>query len=252
VSFAVIIVSSTAYAACDVRPVAIFPSHEGKNFVINFSYTHDWQGCDLHVVCRVEDSGGVVLVSGSALVEDSFQSVSLEVDKEISASGRLKVNCSFRDIATSDLVAWIKAPADKPVDNRVFSSADDHGGTASKRAKTVIRNRNGSYFVVGKINNRNVPCVIDTGASYVTINRKEARKLHVRYEGKRITLLTASGMEKAWPARILKMTIGNITVTNVKAVVTRGHYPPVVLVGMSFLEHVNMVHDGDSLVLEKR
>jgi aspartyl protease family protein len=126
--------------------------------------------------------------------------------------------------------------------------------SAPEKAGAMIRPVNGMYLVPGFINRQPVDFLVDTGATTIAINAKLARKLGInfRYEGEQGYSSTASGYAKIYKLKLDSVQIGDIVLNNVEAAVLEGDFPTTALLGMSFLNRVNMKHDGELLVLEKK
>ena len=126
--------------------------------------------------------------------------------------------------------------------------------SAPEKAGAMIRPVNGMYQVSGFINRQPVDFLVDTGASSIPINANLARKLGInfRYEGEEGYSSTASGYARIYKLKLDSVQIGDIVVNNVEAAVLEGDFPTTALLGMSFLNRVNMKRDGELLVLEKK
>jgi len=126
--------------------------------------------------------------------------------------------------------------------------------SAPEKAGAMIRPVNGMYQVSGFINRQPVDFLVDTGASSIAINANLARKLGInfRYEGEEGYSSTASGYARIYKLKLDSVQIGDIVVNNVEAAVLEGDFPTTALLGMSFLNRVNMKRDGELLVLEKK
>ena len=126
--------------------------------------------------------------------------------------------------------------------------------SAPEKAGAMIRPINGMYKVNGFINRQPVEFLVDTGASSIAMNANQARKLGInfRYEGEEGYSSTASGYAKIYKLKLDSVQIGDIVVKNVEAAVLEGNFPTTALLGMSFLNRVNMKRDGQLLMLEKK
>ena len=96
--------------------------------------------------------------------------------------------------------------------------------------------------------------VIDTGASNVTMNMDFARRIGIDFNAaRRVVSQTANGSVVAWQVPLRSVQVGEISVSNVAGQVIEGGQDklPVVLIGMSFLKHVEMRRSGDTLSLSR-
>ncbi len=126
--------------------------------------------------------------------------------------------------------------------------------SAPEKSGAIIRPINGMYKVPGFINRQPVEFLVDTGASSIALNANQARKLGInfRYEGEEGYSSTASGYAKIYKLKLDSVQIGDIVVNNVEAAVLEGDFPTTALLGMSFLNRVDMKRDGQLLMLEKK
>ncbi len=118
-------------------------------------------------------------------------------------------------------------------------------------AEVVLqRNRSGHYVASGRINGREVTFLLDTGATYVAVSDELADSLGLR-RGMRITSQTANGVISAWQTQLSEVSLGDIKLFNVRASILPGLPEDEVLLGMSFLQHLEMVQQGKYLFLRQ-
>ena len=119
------------------------------------------------------------------------------------------------------------------------------------RKETIYVNSTGMYMTFGNINGRSARFLVDTGATAVSMNTKQAKQLGIRYDkvGIPAGVSTASGYEKAYRVRLKSVTVGNITETNVEALVIDGDHPGPILLGMTFLGRLGVEHSGNAMTL---
>jgi aspartyl protease family protein len=126
---------------------------------------------------------------------------------------------------------------------------------ASTQAQTrIVADPRGHYVTTAHINGIPIESMIDTGASVVSLNRVAAQRLGISLSGgKRVVTNTANGA--AWGTKVLlpRIQIGDILLQNVEADVTDGgpEQLGIVLIGMSFLRHVEMRQSGNTLTLQR-
>ena len=116
-------------------------------------------------------------------------------------------------------------------------------------------NPGGTFLTTAYINGVPVQVMLDTGASTVAINRDDARRMGIDYaSGRRVVYQTANGPATAWLVTLGSVQLGEIVVSNVAASVVEGgsEQLPVVLLGSTFLQHVDMQRSGDTLTIIKR
>lgn len=122
------------------------------------------------------------------------------------------------------------------------------------REVQVFRDPNGMYLVTGSINGHISELLIDTGASKMALNAAHAKRLglNFRYEGEPMQVQTASGLVNAYLVKLKSVRVGDIEVKDVLAFVIDGAYPTTVLLGMSFLERVDLQRTGEVLLIRKK
>lgn len=111
---------------------------------------------------------------------------------------------------------------------------------------------NGLYIADGSINGFSMKFVVDTGASLVSMNSNEAKRLGINYrlDGNEGLAQTASGLSKIYIIELDTVRVGDIELKNVKASVHEGEHPTRVLLGNSFLERITLRRDGKMLELQ--
>jgi aspartyl protease family protein len=127
--------------------------------------------------------------------------------------------------------------------------------TAPQRTEVRIpRDTAGNYTTVGSINGRTVDMLVDTGASTIAMSETEAKRLGIPYwlKGEKARVRTASGFAGAYAVTLDQVRVGGITVQQVRAFVVEGNNPKRVLLGMSFLNRVEMENVGNLMVLRKK
>ena len=125
----------------------------------------------------------------------------------------------------------------------------------SSVAATVLRaDGRGQFVVQALINGVAVPAVIDTGASGVLVNWNQAVQMGIDpRQGQRVMTQTANGRVYVYAVTFARVQVGDIVLANVPGAVTEGGAErlPVVLIGMSFLKHVEMRRSGETLTLSR-
>lgn len=128
------------------------------------------------------------------------------------------------------------------------------GSAASAPGSVVLYSDSaGHYFTDGQINGTTVKLLVDTGASVVAMNSTDARQAGINYKtGQTISLHTANGVAQGYRVTINSLKLGGVILNQVEAVVTEGSSPPVVLLGMSALNRLDMKREGITLTLTKK
>jgi len=127
------------------------------------------------------------------------------------------------------------------------------GGGTSAQTATLYANNAGHFLGEGYINGSPMKFLVDTGASSIALSGKEARRLGLSYlSGDIGAASTAAGVVKAYRISLNTVKIGSIVMHQVEAMVLEGDSPPVVLLGMSVLNRVQMERDGMVMTLTKK
>lgn len=124
----------------------------------------------------------------------------------------------------------------------------------SKAASVILTADSRGHFVTtGTINGNTLQFLVDTGATAITLSSSDARRLGINYlAGSRSHTQTANGIVPVYKVKLDTVRVGDITANNVDAVVIEGDALPVALLGMSFLNRMEMKRDGLTMTLIKR
>ncbi len=112
----------------------------------------------------------------------------------------------------------------------------------------LARNRMGHYVASGEINRRPVTFLVDTGATTVALSTALGRELGLA-PGAPVTLRTANGVAQGFQTRIDSIRLGDLELRDVSATLTDGLTDRTVLLGMSFLKHLELVQRDGVLIL---
>lgn len=126
-------------------------------------------------------------------------------------------------------------------------------GQAQRNQRLVLQpDSRGHFKGSGFINRQPMQYMVDTGASSVAIGRPDAERLGLPFlQGQPVMLSTANGNAKGWRVRLSSVRIGDIEAFGIDAVVT-SEPMPYVLLGNSFLSHVQMTRQSHEMVLQQR
>ncbi len=130
--------------------------------------------------------------------------------------------------------------------NRNLTASEANG----VREVVLKRNRAGHYVTSGKINGQEVVFMLDTGATTIAIPASIAANLELP-RGREINTRTANGVATAYATRLDQVSVGNIALSNVAAGVSPGLATKEILLGMSFLKHIEFTQRGDTLILRQ-
>ena len=112
------------------------------------------------------------------------------------------------------------------------------------------RNKFGHYVTSGEINGQPVTFMLDTGATGVAVPAQVASRLGLE-RGQAYRTQTANGMAVSYAARLDKVSVGEIELEAVPAGITPGLQMDQVLLGMSFLKHIEFSQRGNMLILRQ-
>lgn len=133
------------------------------------------------------------------------------------------------------------------------ASSTATGNPPAANYATVPTNAQGDMVAEGAINGLPVRFVVDTGATMVTLSASQAARLGIDYrKGRKVVMETANGETFAYQLRLDSVRVGGLSVSDVDAVVAEGNALQVTLLGMSFLNRVDMKREGTLLTLTKR
>jgi len=111
------------------------------------------------------------------------------------------------------------------------------------------RNRHGHYVATGLINGQAVEFMLDTGATDVSVPASIAGKLGLE-RGRAMTYQTANGTITAWQTTLDTIQLGPLRLGSVRASINPNDNSGAVLLGMSFLRHLDFSQQGNTLTLK--
>jgi aspartyl protease family protein len=110
----------------------------------------------------------------------------------------------------------------------------------------------GHFLTSGNINGTTVRFLVDTGASMISLGASDARRIGIdASKGQPGITHTANGQAVVSRVKLDSVRVGEIVMNNVDALVHQQDLP-IVLLGMSFLNRMEMQRDGDTMTLKKR
>jgi len=110
----------------------------------------------------------------------------------------------------------------------------------------------GHFRTDGQINGRTVAFTVDTGATLIALPVSEAGRLGIDYQrGQKVGMRTANGVTGGYLVKLDTVSLGNVTLHGVDAVVIEGGLT-LPLLGMSFLNRMDMKREGDVMTLTRR
>ena len=200
--------------------------------------------------------GGTIATSSLAA---SVSVVGLFKDKAIvtidgSKPRTLGVGQSFQGVK---LLAADSASATFDVDGsrRVLAMGQSFAGgatTGARQSVSLTADARGHFTAAGSLNGYPVSFLVDTGATTIAISADDARRMGLNYRaGPVYGVGTAAGVVPAWRVMFNTVKVGGITVNQVEGmVVEAGLGTP--LLGMSFLNRMEMQRNGQTMTLTQR
>ena len=110
-------------------------------------------------------------------------------------------------------------------------SVNTHTLAGNIKELVLQRNRMGHYVANGSINSQPVIFMLDTGATDVSIPEAIARKLNLK-SGPTAIYQTANGKVAVQITRLDNISLGDITLTNIRATINPGYKSDEILLGI--------------------
>lgn len=135
---------------------------------------------------------------------------------------------------------------------RVGQHAIGVGGGEGSDKIVMTADVQGHFYTTGTVNGTSVRFVVDTGATSIALGPNDARRIGLDLrQGQRGLTSTANGTVVVTRIPLDTVRIGGVTMHNVEAVVLPTEMP-IALLGMSFLNRMEMQRDGSTMTLKKR
>ncbi|MDH4173181.1 MAG: TIGR02281 family clan AA aspartic protease [Betaproteobacteria bacterium] len=136
---------------------------------------------------------------------------------------------------------------------RTLTRGQHFQSASSDRQSTVLAaDERGHFFAEGAINNKPVRFVVDTGATVVALPASEAARLGIDYRKGRVgSTRTAGGVVPVYRLTLDAVRVGGIELHGVEALVIEQGLD-VALLGMSFLNRVEIRNEGQTMTLLRR
>jgi aspartyl protease family protein len=130
----------------------------------------------------------------------------------------------------------------------VSAGRDNQAGSST----TLTADGNGHFITVGTINGVPTRFLVDTGATLVSMGKSDAVRANVDFEkGQAGMSMTANGPTRIWKVTLNSVRVGDVVLNQVEAAVHE-YDMPIALLGMSFLNRMEMKREGQSMTLKKR
>jgi aspartyl protease family protein len=133
-----------------------------------------------------------------------------------------------------------------------YRGAQSAGTGPGRQSVTLAAGPSGHFVADGTINGVALRFMVDTGATYIALPGPQADALGIDYrKGSRGVTQTANGPVAAFRVRFDTVKVGGIEINGVDGIVIEKGLP-VALLGMSFLNRVDMRREGDVMTLVRR
>ncbi|HRF13731.1 MAG: TIGR02281 family clan AA aspartic protease [Candidatus Accumulibacter phosphatis] len=131
--------------------------------------------------------------------------------------------------------------------NVASQPSGDGGGKA-----VLTADGSGHFLTTGNINGTTIRFLVDTGATMISLGAGDARRIGIdASKGQRGITNTANGPASVIHVKLDTVRVGEIVLNNVDALVHQQDLP-FALLGMSFLNRMEMQRDGQTMTLRKR
>ena len=199
------------------------------------------------------------LLSCTATLASGVTVVGLFKDKAMVSigGGKPRTMSAGQSIGAVKLLSANSDSAQFEIDGqrRMLTMGQSLAGNASpsqRASVSLTADARGHFAAGGSINGYPMSFLVDTGATSISINATEARRMGLNYKsGQAGAVNTAAGVVPAWRVTFNTVKVGNITLNQVEGlVVETGLSVP--LLGMSFLNRMEMKRDGQTMTLTQR
>jgi aspartyl protease family protein len=126
-------------------------------------------------------------------------------------------------------------------------------GASTSSSVVLQADARGHFMVSVLINGVATRAIVDTGASSVALNMSEAARMGINLGlAQRGIVRTAGGPRSVLQVRLATVQVGDILLRDVEATLSEANELPIALLGMSFLNQVEMQRAGRTLTLTRR
>lgn len=139
-----------------------------------------------------------------------------------------------------EISSWASSTTPAARDNEEESTPDD--------IYVIKQQRNGHYFLDGKVNGKELTFVVDTGASAVSLPRSFAFLARISCI-EQIQVATAAGTASACTAQISTLKFGPFMMRNVRAIISPNLDQP--LLGMNVLNRFKIEQNNGEMRISK-
>jgi aspartyl protease family protein len=126
------------------------------------------------------------------------------------------------------------------------------GPASDRQSVTLAADSTGHFITEGAINGIPIRFMVDTGATSIALPGADAQRMGIDYrKGRRGFTQTANGPAPSYLVKLETVRLGAIELIGVDAIVIEQGLN-IALLGMSFLNRVEMRHEGRTMTLIRR
>ena len=139
---------------------------------------------------------------------------------------------------------------------RVLQLGQHYRGAAAsdgRQTVTLAADPRGHFFADAIVNGQPMRFVVDTGASVVVLLAADAQRMGIDWrKGRQAMMQTANGPTTGYLVKLQSVRVGGIELQNIDGVVIEQGLGAFGLLGMSFLNRVEMRREGEKMELIRR
>jgi len=135
---------------------------------------------------------------------------------------------------------------------RVGQNVASQSSGSGPASATLTADAAGHFLTTGNVNGTTIRFIVDTGASTISIGASDARRIGIDpSKGQMGYSQTANGVTQVSLVKLNSVRVGDIVLNNVDATVHQQDLP-FALLGMSFLNRMEMQRNGETMTLKQR
>ena len=135
---------------------------------------------------------------------------------------------------------------------RVGQNVASQSSGSGPASATLTADAAGHFLTIGNVNGTTIRFIVDTGASTISIGASDARRIGIDpSKGQMGYSQTANGVTQVSLVKLNSVRVGDIVLNNVDATVHQQDLP-FALLGMSFLNRMEMQRNGETMTLKQR
>lgn len=135
---------------------------------------------------------------------------------------------------------------------RVGQNVASQSSGSGPASATLTADAAGHFLTTGNVNGTTIRFIVDTGASMIAIGASDARRIGLDpNKGEIGYAQTANGVTTVSRVKLNSVRVGDIVLNNVDATVHQQDMP-YALLGMSFLNRMEMQRNGETMTLKQR